>query len=146
MKNLVLIIKKGILRKSKTRISDFEIPEPTSEGIEPTDEELNKIAENNYKAMKLYMWMAANFDNIFEVAPKNADYAVGVLEKIKGKEMPTIHYFNSKYTKKSIFNIFRATNPKGTLDFIKEQIERGNVVFNCIYRHQGEVEFMFYAA
>lgn len=121
--------------------------ETIEESYTPNQEELERIAENISKYQKLSMWMDANFDNIFEVASENAKYAVGVLEKINGKEVPVIHYFNSKYTKKSIFEpiikIFRTTNPKGTLDFMVELAEKGNTLTHMIYRHQNEMELMY---
>lgn len=100
--------------------------------------ELEKKLENSgkeiYLSTQLSIWMDKNFDDIFEVAPADADYAVGVVDIENPGKKPVIHYFKSKYDKK---NLFGKVKSEGALDLMqKERI-------SCInYRHQCEMEFL----
>jgi len=134
MKNLLSILKKVFLR---TKIESIE---PVCETVKLSDEEMKQIGEDLRKCGQLTRWMQHNSDDIFEVAPKNALYAVGIYRYPPTK--PEIHYFNSMYTKKSVLDILRRNKPQGTLDFMKQLAEAGEVNTALIYKYEKDTEMM----
>lgn len=65
---------------------------------------LGKLSEEEFKSMgkrifdttRLSQYMDKNFDDIFQKAPENYNYAVGVLKTVDDREIPEIHYFIDK--------------------------------------------------
>ena len=104
-----------------------------------SEERLNEIAKDLNKFGRLVQSMDENFDDIFEVAPDYANYAVGVYENINGRERPRIHYFANIHTGKSIFEpivkLFRTHSPEGALDFMIRCQDQGMNVSKLIYRN-----------
>ena len=112
-----------------------------------SEEQLKRIAENNHKFDRLVQSMDENFNDIFEVAPDHANYAVGLYEEINGKEKLRLHYFANKFTPKNIFEpivkLFRTHSPEGVLDFMIKKQGQGMTISNFIYRNQKDIVLMF---
>ncbi|MDP3027131.1 MAG: hypothetical protein Q8N63_05455 [Nanoarchaeota archaeon] len=111
-----------------------------------TEEHLKKIGEKLQKFDKLCRYMDKHFYNIFEVVPERLKYAVGSWEMVNGKERPVIHYFENKYFQNGFFEplirIFRASNPRGAIDFMKECVSKDKDS-RLMYRHDDETILMF---
>lgn len=86
-------------------------------------ESLGETGERLRKSTELGIWMGKNFDAIFEKAPNNELFAVGVYRKGK----PLIHYFNNKL--------------KEVLPFIRKSYKNGKVA-DFIYRHQSDLMYI----
>ena len=86
-------------------------------------EELGEEGERLRKFTELSIWMGKNFDVIFEKAPNNELFAVGLYRKGK----PLIHYFNDKH--KEVFPFIRKLHKK-------------NKVTDFIYRHQSDLLYI----
>ena len=128
MKNLLSRLK----RKANEQES-IELTESKPEIILLFDEKSKQIGESIRKYSQLIRWMEHNEDDIFEVAPDSALYAVGTWKKGK----PEIHYFDVKYTKKGLFN-----TQLGAIDYLKELAEKGETNTCFIYKHQKDVYMM----
>jgi len=88
-----------------------------------TEDELKRISINMRKDRELSMWMDKNFDGIFDAAPNNELYAVGVYRE--PPTLPEVHYFNNKHHE--------------VLPFMKKCYDEKDLVINLICRHQKDV-------
>ena len=70
--------------------------------IEITNQEARRISKEHKDLTVLSRWMDEHFDKIFEMAPNNEDYAIGILETRNRKKILELHYFNNKYNPKVI--------------------------------------------